>query len=258
MREGLSFRASPEKVTVQGSIGFYGLAAGPDKYLVDRNALSDPLLARLPVSRHLYFEFYAGHYFRDIPDGYLESVARGENLIADPQLHAYYDRLLNVVRGPLASRSRLADIWYLNVGAGRNFARRYESRRPVSLSIRAANERFLTDVGERDPAAGTLRSAGRSGYLQYGPGIPMKAGAFHARWIGTATAAGSLGFVEVWADGRQVVRREIFADGIRADQKLLSEVAFTLEDPVDRLEYRLWVHGQHQVVLERVELASSR
>ena len=69
MREGLSFRNGPDKVTVQGSIGFYGLAAGPARILVDRNALSDPLLARLPVSPRLYFEFYAGHYFRDIPPG---------------------------------------------------------------------------------------------------------------------------------------------------------------------------------------------
>ncbi len=50
VREGLSFRNGPDKVTVQGSIGWYGLAAGPDKYLIDRNALSEPLLARLPVS----------------------------------------------------------------------------------------------------------------------------------------------------------------------------------------------------------------
>ena len=43
---------------------------------MDSNALSDPLLARLPVSPRLYFEFYAGHFFRDLPAGYLESIAR--------------------------------------------------------------------------------------------------------------------------------------------------------------------------------------
>ena len=83
MREGRSFRSGPDKVTVQGSIGFFGLMAGPDKHIVDRNALSDPLLARLPVSPRLYFEFYVGHYFRDIPDGYLESIASGGNQLAD-------------------------------------------------------------------------------------------------------------------------------------------------------------------------------
>ena len=52
-REGISFRNSAEKVSVQGSIGFFGFNAGPTKYVIDRNALSDPLLARLPVSEKL-------------------------------------------------------------------------------------------------------------------------------------------------------------------------------------------------------------
>jgi arabinofuranosyltransferase len=55
-REGISFRNSPEKVSVQGSIGFFGFAAGPTKYVIDGNARSDPLLARVPVSESLYFE----------------------------------------------------------------------------------------------------------------------------------------------------------------------------------------------------------
>jgi arabinofuranosyltransferase len=259
MREGLSFSQSPDKVTVQGSIGFYGLQAGPAKHLVDRNALSDPLLARLPVSWQLYFEFYAGHYFRDLPEGYLESIANGDNRIADPQIHAYYDRLLDVTRGPLWRGSRLASIWYLNVGEGRRFARRYESRRPIDLSIRAANERFATDVGERDPAGGTLRTAGRAGYLQFGPGIPMKPGKYRARWIGTAAAAsGAVGFVDVWGDGRQIARRDVTAADAQPDQRSLAEITFTLEEPVRSLDYRFWVHANQSAVLERVELATSR
>ncbi len=260
MREGLSFRHAPESVTVQGSIGFYGLAAGPDKHLVDRNALSDPLLARLPVSHQLYFEFYAGHYFRDIPDGYLESVERGTNVLREPFLRDYYDRLLEVVRGPLLSLSRFRSIWYLNGGDGRHLARRYESRRPVSLSVRASNERFSTDTGERDPAAGVLRSTGRGGYLQYGPGIPMKAGAYRARWIGTVAsgASGAIGFVDVWTGERRLARREILASEVQPDTRRLAEIPFVLEQPAAHLEYRLWVNGHIPVVLERVELSSDR
>ncbi|MGH9371951.1 MAG: hypothetical protein ACRD15_10520, partial [Vicinamibacterales bacterium] len=259
VREGRSFRQSPEKVTVQGSIGFYGLEAGPEKHLVDRNALSDPLLARLPVSWQLYFEFYAGHYFRDIPDGYLESIARGENLLREPALHDYYDRLLEVVKGPLFSVARFRSIWYLNAGDGRHFARRYDARRPIALSVRASNERFGTDVGQRDPAAGSLRSTGRPGYLQYGPGIPMRAGAYRARWIGTAPAdaSGWLGFVDVWAGDRRVARRDISVADLLADKKQLAEIPFVLEDPAAHLEYRIWVNGHTPIVLERVELFSA-
>ena len=261
VREGLSFRNGPDKLTVQGSIGFYGFMAGPDKHIVDRNALSDPLLARLPVSPRLYFEFYMGHFFRDIPEGYLESIVSGQNQIADPMVHGYYDRLRNLVSGPLWTRSRLRDIWYLNAGDGRRFAGRYDSVRPIALSIRANNERFVVDAGEKDNAAGVIRSVGRSGYLQTGPGIPMKRGLYRARWLGTAANVpgdGAIGFVDVWAGERRIAKLDISAKDLRGDVRQLAEVEFALTDKVDALEYRLWVDGRTAITLERVELSSVR
>ena len=152
-------------MTVQGSIGFFGLAAGPEKHLVDRNALSDPLLARLPVSPRLYFEFYAGHYFRDIPDGYLETLESGHQ----PARRSGAARSTTTgsatcCRGPLFSAQRLRSMWYLNVGAGRRFAARYDRKRPIALSVRASNERFITDAGRtRSRRPGVIRSVGRAG-----------------------------------------------------------------------------------------------
>ncbi len=204
MREGRSFRSGPDKVTVQGSIGFFGLMAGPDKHIVDRNALSDPLLARLPVSPRLYFEFFVGHYFRDIPEGYLESIASGGNQLTDPMLRDYYDRLRGVTGGALLSTRRLRDILHLNLGAGRHFAADYEQRRPIALSIRAVNERFTTDAGEKDAGAGVIRSVGRAGYLQMGPGIPMKRGLYRARWVG-AVSAPAEGRLASWTSGAAIV-----------------------------------------------------
>jgi arabinofuranosyltransferase len=261
VREGLSFRNGPDKLTVQGSIGFYGFMAGPDKHIVDRNALSDPLLARLPVSPRLYFEFFVGHFFRDIPDGYLESLVSGQNQIADPMVHGYYDRLRNVVTGPLWTRSRLRDIWYLNVADGRRFAERYDAVRPIALSVRANNERFVADAGEKDNAAGVIRSIGRAGYLQTGPGIPMKRGLYRARWVGTAANVpgdGAIGFVDVWAGDRRIAKLDIGAKDLRPDTRQLAEVEFALPDPAASLEYRLWVDGRTAITLERVELSSVR
>ena len=261
MREGVSFRNGPDKVTVQGSIGFYGLMAGPDKHLVDRNALSDPLLARLPVSPRLYFEFYAGHYFRDIPDGYLESIDSGENRLTEPLLHDYYDRLRRVVSGRLFTTSRLRDIWYLNAGDGRRFAERYEQRRSIALSIRAVNERFATDVGEKDAVAGVIRSTGRAGYLQTGPGIPLKRGFYRARWVGVLTTSpgdGPIGFVDVWSGDRPIARREIAVKDVQPDARHLAEITFALPDSVEELEYRLWTNNRSAITLERIELFSVR
>ncbi len=259
VREGLSFRNGAEKVTIQGSIGFFGLYAGPTKFLIDRNALSDPLLARLPVSPRLYFEFYASHYFRDLPEGYVESCNRGENLLQDPLLHDYYDRLRNVTRGPLLRAARFRDMWSLNLGRFRNLHEMYEKRRQVELSVRADNERFLTDVGNRDQGAGALRATGRAGYLQYGPRIPVKKGYYRARWIGTVDSApgGQVGYVEVWGGPeRRLDRQPVTTAGPDAHHRL-AHIDFNLPDDLDALEYRFYVNQGVRMTLERVELFSA-
>jgi len=260
VREGTSFKNGTEKVTVQGSIGFYGVSAGPEKFLVDRNALSDPLLARMPVSPRLYFEFFAGHYFRDIPEGYLDSVDQNRNLLTDPLLHDYYDHLRNVTRGPLFSTSRLKDIVLLNVGRYRNLSEQILKRRSIALSIRADNERFLTDVGDRDPVAGALRAtSGRAGYVQFGPEIPAATGAYRARWIGAIEGApdGPVGYVEAWLGPDRRIAREPVTLGPTRDDHLLATLDFTVpEGGVTALDYRFFLNAGVRMTLERVELYS--
>jgi arabinofuranosyltransferase len=255
-REGLSFRQGPKRATIQGSIGYFGFMAGPTKYVIDRNALSDPLLARLPVSDRLYFEFYIGHYFRDLPEGYVESCEQGQNLLRDPLLHDYYDRVRNVTRGPLFTRARFRDIWDLNVGRYRRLHELVNAHRRTALSIPAINERFFTDVGERDGRQGVMRSWGREGYLQYGPGTPVRAGRYQVRWYGAIEAAGTgdLGFVEVWADGVVINRRQALGAAYRADNKQIAQIEALLARPADRVEYRFYVREGVRVTLERIEV----
>jgi arabinofuranosyltransferase len=260
-RQGISFRNSSEKVSVQGSIGFFGFAAGPTKYVIDRNALSDPLLARLPVSESLYFEFYAGHFFRELPNGYLESRREKRNLLVDPLLHDYYDKLLNVTAGPVFSRARAADIWDLNFGRYRRIHELVTAQRPVSVSVAADNERFSTDVGVRNTRGdgALIASGGREGYLQMGPNIPLKAGRFRVRWIGTTQAGRGepLGVVEAWTDGERLIgRREVFHGELASSDNSLAELTFTLEEPTTNLEYRLFVQKGVKLVLERINLES--
>ena len=84
----------------------------------------------------------------------------------------------------------------------------YEQRRPIALSIRASNERFSVDAGEKDDAAGTIvRMAGRA-TCRWDPASPSSAGVYRARWIGTVTGRrnGAFGFVDVW-DGRSARRQ---------------------------------------------------
>jgi hypothetical protein len=260
-REGISFRNSSEKVSVQGSIGFFGFVAGPTKYVIDRNALSDPLLARLPVSESLYFEFYAGHFFRELPNGYFESRREGRNLLVDPLLHDYYDKLLNVTAGPVFTSARARDIWDLNFGRYRRIHELVTAQRPVFVSVAADNERFATDVGVRNTRGeGTLIASGaREGYLQMGPNIPLKAGHFKVRWLGTTQVApgAPLGVVEVWTDGeRLVARRAVLSGEFSSGDKTLAELTFALDQPTTNLEYRLFVQKGVKLVLERINLES--
>jgi len=150
-------------------------------------------------------------------------------------------------------------MWNLNVGRFRNLHEMYEKRREVELSVRADNERFLTDVGNRDQGAGALRATGRAGYLQYGPRIPVKKGYYRARWIGTVDSApgGQVGYVEVWGGPeRRLDRQPVAAAGPDAHRRL-AHIDFNLPDDLEALEYRFYVNQGVRMTLERVELYSA-
>ena len=102
--DGLELRKQGRQVVVRDGIGFTGYFAGPDVHIVDMFALSDPLLARLPANPNSR----SGHLLRDIPAGYLETLESGTNRLADPDLAAYYDRLRQVISGPLWDVERIS------------------------------------------------------------------------------------------------------------------------------------------------------
>ena len=92
-----------------GIMGFFG--AGQDTYVLDDYALSDPLLARLPVTG----VWRIGHFQRAIPAGYVKTLGGNTNAIRHPALAAYYDRLRLITRGDLFSRERLRTIIDMNL-----------------------------------------------------------------------------------------------------------------------------------------------
>jgi arabinofuranosyltransferase len=102
--DGEELRRGGRQVVVRGFIGLVGFYAGPEVHIIDTHALSDPLLARLPGGDA---GSVIGHLARRVPDGYVQSVATGSNVIANPDLAAYYAALREVVSGPLWSRARL-------------------------------------------------------------------------------------------------------------------------------------------------------
>ncbi len=121
---GRRLRDDPPQAVVWGAIGYHGFVYGPAVYTIDNLGLSDALLARLPA-RNPELAWGRGHLFRDVPPGYIDSVAMGENRIADPALHEYYDRLRLVTTGPIWRWERFRAIWALNTGDSRELLDAY-------------------------------------------------------------------------------------------------------------------------------------
>ncbi len=110
---GQFLKNSPDpknKVVISAAIGYTGFYAGPEVYIIDRVALSDAFLARLPAKR----PWAIAHFERVLPKGYVESVQQNQNLIDDQKLAYLYDQILLVTRGELFDPRRWRAIWVLN------------------------------------------------------------------------------------------------------------------------------------------------
>jgi arabinofuranosyltransferase len=123
--DGLQLRAGGQQVVVRSFIGLEGYFAGPLVHIIDPHALSDPLLARIPGGTSTSI---MGHFLREIPDGYIETVKTGTNRLTDPDLAAYYEHLHLVVAGPLWSTRRLVTIALLLVGHYDHYVNDYVAR----------------------------------------------------------------------------------------------------------------------------------
>jgi arabinofuranosyltransferase len=113
-KRGLDQLNKKRRVAAMTSVGMAGYAAGPTVHVIDQAGLTDPLLARIPYRPKGGFRI--GHFLRDVPGGYEATISTGRNELSDPCLHAYYDVLARVIRGPLFSRERWTAIMGLNFG----------------------------------------------------------------------------------------------------------------------------------------------
>lgn len=113
------------------TIGMYGYYAGPHIYILDNHALSDPLLARLPVDG----PWRVGHYVREIPRGYWQTIQSGfsENRIEDPNLHLYYEKMSVLIHGDLFADGRIGEIIRFNSGYYDPLIDKYVETRPPDV-----------------------------------------------------------------------------------------------------------------------------
>jgi len=112
-------------VAVASKIGLTAIAAGRDMVIIDRYALSDPLLARLPPRQFVM----VGHFRRELPAGYRHARRTGDLSAMDPELAAYYAPLRVIVSGPLLGADRLRAIVAFNLGRYDHHRDAYVARR---------------------------------------------------------------------------------------------------------------------------------
>jgi arabinofuranosyltransferase len=120
---GLAFRSSEDSVAVYSTPGYFGFAAGPNKWIIDQMGLCDPLLGRIAGKPHPNAK--GGHFMRDLPSGYLETVAMAGNHLSDPMLREYYDALAIVTQGPVFTSRRFSHILDMNLGRYDHLLRDY-------------------------------------------------------------------------------------------------------------------------------------
>ncbi|NOT83344.1 MAG: hypothetical protein HOP02_00890 [Methylococcaceae bacterium] len=98
-------------------IGYFGFAAGHELYIIDKVGLSDPLLSKLPaIKPENIAQWKSGHFHRNIPEGYAESIINNRNMIQDEKIRQYYEVIRILTRNPIFNWSRLGTIWAMNTG----------------------------------------------------------------------------------------------------------------------------------------------
>jgi arabinofuranosyltransferase len=103
-----------DKYELESQIGRLGFLAGHSVHIVDVLALSEPFLARLPVTDKTNFSI--GHFIRRIPLGYIETLRTGKNCIENKNLSIFYDKLIIITRGKIFDTQRFIEIWKMNLG----------------------------------------------------------------------------------------------------------------------------------------------
>ncbi len=101
--------------TICGLLGLTGVKEGPSLHLLDVCGLADPLIARLPAQKDRNWRI--GHFLRQIPENYEESLAQRKNLLVDEDTRDLYENIFEATRLPLFSLPRLRAILALNLGS---------------------------------------------------------------------------------------------------------------------------------------------
>lgn len=111
---GLEIRDQGIPIHISEMVGMEGYYAGPNVHIIDKMGLCDPLLSKLPVDDPVNWRI--GHFLRTLPAGYEDTIREDDNLIQDPYLSEYYDKIRIITRGRKFGSERISTIINMNLG----------------------------------------------------------------------------------------------------------------------------------------------
>ena len=100
------------KAVVSSSIGMFSYYGGPTVHNIDRLALTEPFLARLPAIPGAR----VGHYQRQVPPGYVETALNAAPTTDIEELRPLLNDITLATRAPLFTDGRGGAIWRLLSG----------------------------------------------------------------------------------------------------------------------------------------------
>ncbi len=123
---GLALKAVPSTTPqLISASGMEAFLAGPHNIFIDKYAITSPLLARLPMKSG---DWRIGHFTRDIPEGYPQSLKNGDTSGMERDLGEYAAALSTITAAPLFSLARLKTILAFNTGQYENLRNAYITR----------------------------------------------------------------------------------------------------------------------------------
>jgi len=99
-----------KKTAISTAIGMFGFYAGPDVYIIDQVSIADAFTARLPAAKR----WRIGHFAREWPEGYEETLRQGTNLIKDGDLSVLYEKICLITKGKIFTKERFKTILEIN------------------------------------------------------------------------------------------------------------------------------------------------
>jgi arabinofuranosyltransferase len=95
-----------------GGLGYTSIYYGPNFHFIDFCGLTDPLLSKMKIKD--IHTWRIGHFERDIPDFYPQSILMNQNNLNNLELKIFYDKIRLLTRGDLNNYNRFKTILELN------------------------------------------------------------------------------------------------------------------------------------------------